>query len=130
MKEHRWAGLGTAEFTEGQASEWGTLDGATDVPLALNIAQVVCLICDAPYLDAGEACPGSMDQPARHRWVSLMTLAMTAVDAHRWSDPDPIEGFDIRPRSTNLLCALCGQTYEQADAACPERAFWLSVGDA
>ena len=71
-----------------------------------------------------------MEQPVRHRWVSMMTIAMTAEEASTWADPEPIEDLDVRPRSTNLLCALCGQPYEQADAARPERAFWLSVGDA
>jgi hypothetical protein len=128
MKEHRWAGLGTAEFTEGQASEWETLDGAADAPLTLNIAQVVCLICDVPYLDASEACPGPIDQRANHRWVSLMTLAMSEEEARQWADPAAIDGLDARPRSTNLLCVLCGQLYQQAEDACPERAFWLSTG--
>lgn len=62
-------GLGSAEFPDAQASEWATLDGTTDAPLALNIAQVVCLVCDAPYLDTVDGCPGPLEQPARHRWA-------------------------------------------------------------
>ncbi len=27
MRDHRWVGLGTAEFTDAQASEWETLEG-------------------------------------------------------------------------------------------------------
>jgi hypothetical protein len=125
MREHRWVGLGTAGFTEEQASEWSTLDGAADAPLALNVAEVVCLICDAAYLDAIDECPGPMVQPERHRWVSMMTLAMTVEEARRWSDPESVEAPDVRPRSTNLLCALCGQPYDQSQPTCPERAFWL-----
>ncbi|MEX0988964.1 MAG: hypothetical protein WD206_01525 [Actinomycetota bacterium] len=128
MRDHRWMGLGTAEFTDAQALEWATLDGATDAPLELNIAQVVCLICDAPYVDTVDGCPGPLDRPARHRWVSMMTVAMTPEEAAGWADPAPMEGLDVRPRSTNLLCALCGQPYEQAEDACPERAFWISTG--
>ena len=129
MKDHRWVALGTSEFTEDQAAEWATLDGATDASLALNIAEVVCLICDARYLDTVGDCPGSTGQSDRHHWISLMTVPMTDAEAARWADPEPTEGLEVRPRSTNLLCALCGQLYEQADAACPERVFWLSVGD-
>jgi hypothetical protein len=74
MRQHRWVGLGTSEFAEERASEWSTLDGPADAPLALNIAQVVCLICDVAYLDASDECPGPMIQPERHRWLSMMTL--------------------------------------------------------
>jgi len=104
--------------------EWSTLDGATDARLALHVAQVVCLTCDGTYFEAADTCPGPAPHPARHRWVSLMTLAMTSDDAWRWGNPDAVEGYDARPRSTNLLCSLCGQLYEQADETCPERAFW------
>lgn len=130
MRAHRWVGLGTAEFTAEQASEWATLDGVTDAPLTLNVAQVVCLICDSRFLDTGEACPGPGSQQNRHRWVSLMTLAMTTEDAERWADPEQVVESGIRPRSTNLLCVLCGQPYEQAEAACPERTFWLAGEEA
>jgi hypothetical protein len=131
MREHRWFGLGTAQMTEGQATEWSNLDGATLTPLTMNVSEVACLICDASYLDAGEDCPGPPpDQAApRHRWLSLMTMPMTVEEARDWADPEAGANASLLPRSTNLVCVLCGQPYEQAGETCPERRFWLAGGD-
>jgi hypothetical protein len=45
---------------------------------------------------------------------------MTAEDVHLWADPDASAESGLRPRSTNLVCGLCGQPYAQADEACPD----------
>ena len=127
-KEHRWIGLGTAEFTQEQATRWANVEGSADENLAITMSQVVCLRCDVAYLDSADDCHGAGAKPDSHRWISLMTLAMTSDDAARWADPTENMTTDLRPHSTNLLCSLCGQAYDQASSACPERVFW-SIGD-
>src|ERR1041385_8275754 len=89
-REHRWIGLGTAEFTQEQATRWANVEGSTDENLPITLSQVVCLRCDVAYLDSADDCPGPGVQPERHRWISLMTLAMTSDDAARWADPSQI----------------------------------------
>ncbi len=83
--EHKWIGLGTAEFSQDQALEWATLEGTTAAPLLLHVTRVVCAICDQGFMEAVAGCPG-MQNPPGHHWVSLMTLAMTQEDAARWAD--------------------------------------------
>lgn len=127
MPSHRWMGLGTAEMSESQAQGWADVDGVAEADLAVMFTQVVCVTCDIPFVDAIDECPGpDQDRGSLpHRWISLMTVPMTDDEAASWAEPDTDLRLAIRPRSTNLYCALCGQAHDHADGRCPERWFWV-----
>ena len=133
-------------MTQSQAEEFVGVVGPAETPLALHVSEVVCVRCDQPYLAATAECPGRAvaepgtavedhDPRTLHHWNALMTLELTPTQAAGWAgelpaDPggDPSDDRLMRPHGLEVHCGLCGQQFESADAACPERA--ILVGDA
>jgi len=138
--KHEWIGLGYADMTQSQADEWVTVSGNhADTPLALFIRTIVCMRCDQPYGEATESCPrmgvvepdtsaDDADPRTLHHWTTMMTIEMSEEEAEGWRTSEGIE-LQMSPHSVGLLCALCGQPFEQASPACPERALLAGVSD-
>jgi hypothetical protein len=128
MKQHRWLALGAASMTTEQAKEWAGLTGAgiANTPLEVSFSTIVCVLCGEDYESALRECLGPLGEDSRtaHLWQAFWTVPATDDEAEAWSDPD--RDFNPgRPRSTAVICMLCGQGADSADEACPERAFWL-----
>ena len=122
--DHQWAAVGRAPFSQDQAVEWGERgqQGVIDTSLELTIGEIVCLMCDATFLDASDECRPLHGSP-RHRWVSTTKTMLTPDEARSWYlEQTPPAGF---PKVTQVLCTLCGIAYDDAPTDCPERAFWL-----
>ena len=126
MAQHRWMGLGSAAMTAEQAQQWEVVDGAVDESLALEMSRVVCVLCGEGFPAPTDACaPLEVGEVLQgHQWVSLMTMPLTDQEAKHWADPEDEFQLDIRPRSTNVVCVLCGEPYEGATEVCSEWRFW------
>jgi hypothetical protein len=79
-------------------------------------------------------CPGAPDVSNSaphfpHRWISTMTLPVDASRAENWKEVEGDLAPGVLPRSTNVVCILCGEPAEGAPDECSERRFWLA-GDA
>jgi hypothetical protein len=132
-RKHSWIGLGLADMTQAQAEEWATAEGRSmGTPLAMYLRVVVCVSCDQVFGPASEECPGipvtePWEQPERdgdprtpHHWSTLATVTMTEEEAENWALGEGF-GLSSSPCSVALVCALCGQTYDEADEDCREK---------
>lgn len=127
--QHRWMTLGTSGMTEEQAKGWagvaGTGPGIRDEPLDVFFSAVVCVVCQENYGEALPGClgPPSDDQPNEHFWQAFFTHPVSEDQAAAWADPDGDMALGL-PESIAVLCVLCGQDADTADAECAVRTFW------
>jgi hypothetical protein len=130
LTDHHWLAIGTTLMTDAQAATWVEAEGVgyIDELIAVNLAWVTCLRCDASARQIGSECPGAPPSATPfypHRWLATMSLELTDDEASTLDDPDAPLNPLVRPRVTNVVCGLCGTPAASADAVCPERRFWL-----
>lgn len=125
MVAHRWMGLGIAEFTPEQARGWADAEGGQLIAaqFTMNVGKVICLRCGESFPDAPSECARPVKLEA-HSWIATTTVMMTDDEALAWMRPDepPIDGQS--PKTTNVICVLCGKPYEEALEICEEQEFW------